>query len=373
MDCFKKEFTKIKERLNTGLHMRKFSKIKRYLSERPLIIYGTGAVGSSTAKLLISQNIKIECFCDSFKVGYDAKYHLPIISPKMLKENYLKANVIISSDTYYYEILSILQELGFANEQLSVDFSFFSNYVEDYEKYIDGYEWIYNIVKDDISKRIILNRLEQLSLPFTLPFFSSVKSSSAQYFENKLIRLSGAEIFVDGGMYIGDTAEEFLRQTGGKYKHYYGFEPDICNCKKARTNLSQYDNMDIITKGLWNEETELNFIAESSGSSSISSAGSAVIKVISLDKFFSDKSSVEYPTLIKLDVEGAEQEAIQGAESLIRYTVPKIAACVYHKPEDIYKIPQILNKFNSGYEFTLRHYSTHVNETVLYALEPIYR
>ena len=72
-------------------------------------------------------------------------------------------------------------------------------------------------------------------------------------------------------------------------------------------------------------------------------------------------------TFIKMDIEGAEYEALKGAERIIREQKPKLAICVYHKPEDIWELPELILEFNESYKFYLRHYSYQDNETVLYA------
>ncbi len=76
----------------------------------------------------------------------------------------------------------------------------------------------------------------------------------------------------------------------------------------------------------------------------------------------------ESPSFIKMDIEGAELEALKGAKNIIQKYAPKLAVCVYHKPEDMEEIPQLLLEYNPNYRFYLRHYSLTMNETVLYAL-----
>ena len=84
-----------------------------------------------------------------------------------------------------------------------------------------------------------------------------------------------------------------------------------------------------------------------------------------MDTFFRDK---EAPTFIKMDIEGAEKEAILGAENIIRIQKPKMAVSIYHKREDIWELPKLLLEMNPEYRFYLRHYSFRDAETVLYAV-----
>lgn len=74
------------------------------------------------------------------------------------------------------------------------------------------------------------------------------------------------------------------------------------------------------------------------------------------------------PTYIKMDIEGAETEAIIGAERTIRNYKPKLAICLYHKAEDIFMIPLLIHKINSSYRMYIRHYSDCKTDTLLYAV-----
>ena len=68
-----------------------------------------------------------------------------------------------------------------------------------------------------------------------------------------------------------------------------------------------------------------------------------------------------------MDIEGAEIPALKGAEMIIRDVKPKLAISIYHRPEDIIEIPELLLQYRSDYQFYLRHYSLHAYDTVLYA------
>ncbi len=72
-------------------------------------------------------------------------------------------------------------------------------------------------------------------------------------------------------------------------------------------------------------------------------------------------------SFIKMDIEGAEMAAIEGAAGTIRRFRPRLAISVYHRFTDLTEIPAALHALVPEYEFTLGHYSMHLEETVLYA------
>jgi ABC-type thiamine transport system substrate-binding protein len=70
---------------------------------------------------------------------------------------------------------------------------------------------------------------------------------------------------------------------------------------------------------------------------------------------------------IKMDIEGAEPEALKGAEAVIKQFSPKLAITVYHSFSHFWELPRLIHRFNSDYKFYLRHFTIHAGETVLFA------
>ena len=119
-----------------------------------------------------------------------------------------------------------------------------------------------------------------------------------------------------------------------------------------------------ISKGLWNKEETIKFTSMGNGASYIGETDASYeIRVTAMDEVIRERV-----TFIKLDIEGSEYQAICGAERLIKTHNPKLAISVYHKPEDIWKLPKLLLSYNRNYSFYLRHYSLAASETVLYAI-----
>ncbi len=76
----------------------------------------------------------------------------------------------------------------------------------------------------------------------------------------------------------------------------------------------------------------------------------------------------EWPTLIKMDIEGAEKEALLGAEKIIKEKKPKLIICAYHKPEDIYELPRTIMEMRNDYKFTLWQIGESFWDIILYAV-----
>ncbi len=74
--------------------------------------------------------------------------------------------------------------------------------------------------------------------------------------------------------------------------------------------------------------------------------------------------------MIKMDIEGAELEALKGAKKTIQRDKPKLAICIYHKTEDLWEIPLYIKELVSEYCLYIRHQTFGTGDTVLYAVMP---
>lgn len=145
-------------------------------------------------------------------------------------------------------------------------------------------------------------------------------------------------MFVDGGGYVGDTSRCFLKYCG-KPKMIYLWEPDSLNQIIIPKYLRGVD-YEIIPKALWNEKAKLKFRADASSVSKIDKKGEVIVEADSIDNLLGDKSI----TFIKMDIEGAEYNALLGAKRVITEQKPKLAICIYHSYEDYYRIPLLIKE-----------------------------
>ena len=339
-------------------------------SEASLVIFGTGGVGLKFAESLGSVSGRLKAFCDNHKTGFVERFDVPIITPTELLSNYQSAVIVVAASEYLNynnQIYDQLIEAGVCKERIYRRYCGYDMLeLEELEKHIAGYKWAYDFFEEEEEKRIILDRIRAYLFHHEL----DGTPPGEQYFDQNVIKLTEQEVFVDGGCYVGDTSLEFIKKVSGRYSYIYGFEPDETNYLRACTDLAGYENVLIVNKGLHDKVEMLSFRANGPsttvGAKRHSTEILAEVQTISLDAFFS-KENANQPTFIKLDIEGSEKNALVGAENTIRGALPKLAVSVYHKPEDIYEIPQLLKEYGD-YSFKLRHYTKGVWETVLYAI-----
>ena len=281
------------------------------------VIYGVGEGCNNLLAYYRDIGVKIEplSFCDSNTKKQGTLFNgFPVISPAELREKYPNCNIIISSVLYKQEITNDLLALGFNQDKLY-------------------YREIGELV----------------------------------YFPDDIIKPIDDEVFIDAGAYNGGTIKDFLLFCNGKYKKIIAFEPDKSNYILCTNfiNSSQLKRVDVINKGVWSSSEILRFSSSSDWGSHISKTGEIEINVVSIDSIIDDIPV----TMIKMDVEGAELEALKGAKKAITKHKPRLAVCIYHKPSDIIDIPEYILNLNKEYKLFIRHHSTDVSAgTVLYAI-----
>jgi FkbM family methyltransferase len=236
---------------------------------------------------------------------------------------------------------------------------FIMDFKEDFNKNRDAYLKSYNLLSDEKSKEIF-TKLINFKISFDLTFMKGFTNNhEAQYFDKEILPPLKNIRFVDGGGYVGDTATEVIKNYPD-FKKIYLIEPITQHLNIAKRELGHYENIDFIEVGLSHQKETLEFHEEKSFST-IYGKGALKIEVDTIDNLI--KEPVDF---IKLDIEGAEQDAIEGAKETIRAYHPILAICIYHKAEDWYKVPQKVLAIEPNYKLYLRHYMEGIFETVLY-------
>lgn len=186
--------------------------------------------------------------------------------------------------------------------------------------------------------------------------------------------MTGNECFVDGGAYIGDTIDDFIAKTDNFFEHIYSFEYERNNYKKLQQRMDDLypqhgDKIHLFNMGIY-DKSEKGFCAyfgESDGTQLVeeSIANAQETTLVSLDDVLQGKRV----TVLKYDIEGAEMKGIKGARNILQEQKPKLAICLYHRPEDLWEIPCLINEINSNYKMIVKHHSMiNFTDTVLYAI-----
>ena len=230
--------------------------------------------------------------------------------------------------------------------------------LEDFLKLPDYKDYLIIVtVGKERARQEISEELKSHGLRFLFAYFD------LQYFDLENLKLE-KEYFADVGALDGETTKYFFEHFKGGQA--YVFEPNPKQFEVTCDALNDYPEAELFPYGLYDENTTLHFAEckTDAGSAKISEDGEITVEVRKMDDVLRNKPV----TFIKMDIEGSELAALRGAEHIIREQRPKLAICVYHKPEDIWEIPSLILDYHPDYHLYLRHYSITYTETVLYAI-----
>lgn len=198
-------------------------------------------------------------------------------------------------------------------------------------------------------------------------FPNIVSSKEATYFIEEVV-LSENEVFIDCGAYIGDTIDAFLQHCP-KYKQIVSLEPDADNFDKLVKKHGNNPKITLINAGTYDKDGTVSFAGNGLQGMVIEGQPNPAEGIqIQVKKI--DSLQLEKVSFIKMDIEGAELNALKGAADTITKDKPKLAISIYHSNEDMISIAEYINELMPSYKLYVRQHMPlpyHV-ETVLYAL-----
>lgn len=189
-----------------------------------------------------------------------------------------------------------------------------------------------------------------------------------QYFPPDLPPWSTPLRFIDCGACDGDTLQE-VEKMNVTVEAIAAFEPDIENyralVRQVRSPYFEGAERTLWPCGVHSQTTQLRFSSGLGASSGISEGGNTVVQCVSLDECIGNFR----PNLMKMDIEGAEFDAMNGAFQTIARHRPGLAICVYHRPDDLWRLPNLINEWDLGYHLYLRLHAQSGFDLVLYAVQ----
>ncbi len=290
----------------------------RWLSEKQgnLVVFGGGFAGEEVLDFLLWKGYQVKCLVDNnSKLWGQVRHGIALTNPAEIQK-FESPLVIIATNSYVDEIRNQLSEMG-----VTVD----NVFVPSKEWWLGAYD---------------------------------------QYFDPIIGKPVSEEVWIDAGAYDGTDTDRFIEWCSGNYSEAHVFEPSDKHISKVRDKLQNFKNIHLYQKGLWDKEENLCFCISNNADSYVTNEGNDIIQTVAID----DISFSSSPTFIKMDIEGSELNALIGAKGIIEKCRPKLAICVYHKPEDIIEIPLWILDRVPSYRLYLRHYSYVYTETVLYAI-----
>ena len=227
----------------------------------------------------------------------------------------------------------------------------------------------YDLVADEASRKEIL---DQLHWRFWLDDSEMSRPLPARdtYFAYEFVAPArDGEAYADCGAFDGASIRDFLAHVPGPVSHVYATEPDPGSRELLAKTLQALPDLKGKTTvwpyALGKERGWVNFSALGDVTSKIGEGSNSVEL-----RTFDDLPWTVPPTYIKMDIEGAEPDAIAGGRRLLNEARPVIVACLYHRSEHLWEIPLLIHSIAPQYRLYLRRYAEENWETVCYAVPP---
>lgn len=323
---------------------------------RPIVLYGMGDGAQKILDVFFQKNISVSGVfaSDEFVRGHSFAgfrvERLDEITARLGKD----IIIVIAFASQRKEVLGRMFALDAQYDVVAPDVPvageglFDRIYVKSHEEEMRR---AYALLADDRS-RSTFESMVAFKLTGQLARLKECQTNKDEVFTG-ILKPSGAEHFVDLGAYNGDTIRELLSYTGGQYASIVAMEPDRKNYKKLQRYVAESldENIEILNAGAWNEDTILTFAARAGRNSALSAKG-VDTAMRSVDLALDGQPC----TMMKLDVEGAESRALEGAQKTIRAYAPKLNVAAYHRNEDLFALPLLLHELQKNYRFYLRHH-----------------
>ena len=343
-----------------------------------IVIVGAGPEGRRLADICKAQGIELAAIVDDDPTKLGLEISGEVVEPTSRLADLDRDIPIIIASHRVLNASKRLSALGFRRvfpfavlQVLRPDIfkphMFYDGWLEDLFENRSHYAWLDAELADarshDVLAAVIQFRLTGDPLVLA-PIIDEGRYYQGLYHPQGLFEFSGNEVYVDAGAYDGDSINWFRERVGDRYERVIAFEPDPVTYARLAKNFAGESRIEPVNAGLHRAKTTLHFRNDASRGAIFSDDGEASIDVVSLDDVL-DGARASY---IKMNIEGAEIDALYGAKNTIRKWLPKLAISVYHRASDLWRIPQIVRKLSPAYDLYLRQHDGGVIETVLYAL-----
>ncbi len=193
-----------------------------------------------------------------------------------------------------------------------------------------------------------------------------------QYFAKDLPAWIYPLRLIDCGACNGDTLDS-IRKLDLNINEIYAFEPELDNFKNLLVKLAILRKNGVkaygFPCGVSSDTATLKFSGSGLGGA-LSEGGDHAVPVVDLDSMFANFnfSNDCRSSLIKMDIEGSEYDALLGGRKIIHDIRPGLAISVFHKPSDLWELPLLIDSWNLGYDLYLRSHQYNGFDVVLYAI-----
>jgi FkbM family methyltransferase len=342
-----------------------------------IAVLGSGPEGQRLNGICRTRHIEIAALVDDDPVKLGTTVHGAKVEPSSRLADLDRSIPVVIASHRVLGATQRLRALGFTTvlpfaalqilaPEIYKPHMFYDGWLQDLLESQEHYKWLNAELADDRSRQVLdaVIRYRLTADPVSLaPIIDEGRYHQGLYHPAGLFECGNDEVYIDAGAYDGDSIRWFKERVADRYDRILAFEPDPKTYARLAQNFAGDDRIQTINAGLHRKKAILRFRDDASRGAIFTDDGDTSIEVVSLDELLDgDRAS-----FIKMNIEGAEIDALYGAQATIRRWLPKLAVSVYHRPSDLWRIPRIVREFSPDYDLFLRQHDGGVIETVLYA------
>ena len=349
-----------------------------------LILFGTGKLGHRTLKGLREVGIEPLGFCDNNSVIWGSDIEgLKVFSPKNAVSEFgaIAAFVVtIWNDTLGHPMEVVRQQLQ------SYGYCSVVSFLPLYWKYHGQFLPYFSL---DRHSKILAARKEIMDVMLLIKdnesrssLFKNIKSrfkgelgilpspiDKCIQFKNEFLKANKEEVFVDAGAYTGDTLKLVLESPPFEFREFIALEPDPQNFTRLQKLICTFDEnlrskITTLPVAVGSYNGEICFDGSGTEQARISLSGHIKAKCRRIDDLLGDRGV----TFIKMDIEGAELDAIENSSDIIKNQSPILAVSVYHQIDHLWRILSLINNIKKDYSFFFRPHAAGGWDYMLYAV-----
>ena len=346
---------------------------------KPVVLYGTGDGADKVLARLAETGVPVSGIFASDEFvrgqqfhGFTVRTYSELLA---LRETVI---VLIAFASELPDVLERFYKLASVHETYAPHVPVFSGeetvtmaWIKKYEREL---QTVYERLADAVSRETFASVLNY-KFSGKLSYLQACTTNRAEDLRT-LFSFGGEETYLDLGAYNGDTVQEFLQLTRGRYKKIVALEPDPKNYKKLTDFVRQYElkNVTCLQAGVWNDCGSLELTGNGGRQSTFWEADRSRFATQPLSQTCSMKKKIkkqqvavvsvdavlgnEHADYMKFDVEGVEKEALEGAAGHLapdgNGALPKLLVAAYHHDEDLFALPLLLWKLQPEYKIYLR-------------------
>lgn len=316
----------------------------------PVFIYGMGDGALKIMRVFEKYGIPLAGFfaSDEFVRGHSFEGHL-VHKLSEIEEAAGEFVIVLAFAAGYESLYSRITEISKRHILLAPDVPVAGDGLFTYEYYLENkesFEQVYEMLADEKSRQVYENVLN-FKISGKINYLDECTTPKEEVY-SELVKIKPDSVYIDLGAYNGDTVLDYA-EAAGSYRHIYAFEPNVKNFRKLEKNTAVLDDLTAFNAGAWNYSGSIKFTKNEGRMSHASASGEIETPCLAVDEAVNEQAD-----LIKLDVEGAEREAIIGAQRQISGGADVISA-LYHRNEDMFAIPLQIKKLNPKLKLYIRH------------------